>query len=169
MQRLSSPSTRTGVRGVLTIHSCPSALRRHIDWAIANILGSSIQLQWQQQFVLAGTYKASCEWKTNVERAAEIASTLRNWHYLYFEVQESNDNGGELFRFTPELGIHRVLTDLSGAALLNENQINSLLRTCLDEDGIREAFAKNLGTPWDLELDKFRGAGIQELTRLHAI
>ena len=169
MQRLTSPSGRISVTGLLTIHSAPSALRRHIDWAMHNILGAETQLQWLPQTLMVGTYKTQCQWRGQQGAATQIASTLRSWHYLNFEVQESNDFGGELFRFTPELGIHRVLTDLSGAAVLNEHQINHVLQNSFDEDSIREALAQAMGAPWDLQLEKFRGAGMAEVARLHAI
>lgn len=169
MQRISGPSAPGLVRAFLTIHSAPSALRQHIDWALANILGSELQVKWQTQPMMVGTYKMHIQWRGQQGAAAEIASALRSWHYLNFEVHESNDNGGELFRFTPELGIHRVLTDLSGAVLLNEHQINSVLQHCVDEDAIRDGLALAMGSAWDEALEKFRSAGMQEVACLHAI
>ncbi len=169
MERLSSPAARSSVQGFLTIHSAPSALRRHIDWALQNILGINMQVVWHSQPLLPGTFKSAISWRDAEGKAAEIASTLRSWHYLNFEVHERNDNGGELFRFTPELGIHRALTDLSGAVLLNENQVSEVLRNAFDEDAIRQAIAQILGNAWDAELEKFRGAGMQEISHLRAI
>ncbi|MEI7541099.1 MAG: DUF3145 family protein [Actinomycetes bacterium] len=169
MKRLTSPSAPLSVRGFLTIHSSPSALRRHIDWALQNILGNEVQVIWQPQAMMVGTYKMHIEWRGQQGAAAEIASTLRSWHYLNFETHESNDNGGELFRFTPELGIHRVLTDLSGGVLLNEFQINNVVQNSFDDDAIRDGLALAMGTAWDEALEKFRGAGMQEVARLHAI
>jgi len=169
MKRLSSPSAPLSVLGFLTIHSTPSALRRHIDWAIQNILGSDVQVNWLPQPLMAGTYKMHIQWRGQQGAAAEIASTLRSWHYLNFETHERTDNGGELFRFTPELGIHRVITDLSGAVLLNEHQINNVVQHSFDDDAIRDGLALAMGTAWDEALEKFRGAGMQEVARLHAI
>ena len=119
--------------------------------------------------MLPGTFKSAISWRDVEGKAAEIASTLRSWHYLNFEVHERNDIGGELFRFTPELGIHRALTDLSGAVLLNENQVSEVLRSAFDEDAIRQGIAQILGNAWDAELEKFRGAGMQEISHLRAI
>ena len=82
---------------------------------------------------------------------------------------ENHENGGELFRFTPELGIHRAVTDLSGSVLLNEFAINNVMQNAFDEDSMREGFALAMGTPWDAQLEKFRGAGMAETARLHAI
>ena len=169
MQRLVTPSAQISVRGLLTIHSAPSALRRHIDWAIQNIVGADAQVNWQPQSLMVGTFKTKCQWRGRAGSGAEIASTLRSWHYLNFEVLEENANGGELFRFTPELGLHRAITDLSGGVLLNEFAINNVIAKAFDEDSIREGLALAMGTPWDSQLEKFRGAGMAEAARLHAI
>ena len=169
MERLTTPSNRQQVRGFLTIHSAPSALRHHIDWAIQGVLGNWIKLSWNPQPLLAGTFRTQLEFRSSQGAAAEIASVLRSWHYLNFEVIESHENGGELFRFTPELGIHRAVTDLSGSVLLNEFAINNVMQNAFDEDSMREGFALAMGAPWDAQLEKFRGVGMAEVARLHAI
>ena len=169
MQRLVTPSAQLSVRGLLTIHSAPSALRRHIDWAIQNIVGADAQVNWQPQSLMVGTFKTKCQWRGCGGSAAEIASTLRSWHYLNFEVLEENENGGELFRFTPELGLHRAVTDLSGAVLLSEFAINNVMQKAFDEDSIRQGLLQAMGTAWDIELERFRSAGMREPARLHAI
>jgi len=169
MQRLVTPSAQLSVRGLLTIHSAPSALRAHIDWAIQNILGSDAQLNWLPQPIMVGTFKSKCQWSAHGGSGAEIASTLRSWHYLNFEVIENHENGGELFRFTPELGIHRAVTDLSGGVLLNEYAIKNVMQSAFDEDSIRQGLLEAMGAPWDLELERFRSAGMGEVARLHAI
>ena len=169
MQRLVTPSAQLSVLGLLTIHSAPSALRRHIDWAIQNIVGEDAQVNWQPQSLMVGTFKTKCQWRGPGGSAAEIASTLRSWHYLNFEVLEEHENGGELFRFTPELGLHRAVTDLSGAVLLNEFTINNVMQKALDEDSIRQGLLQAMGTAWDIELERFRSAGMGEHARLRAI
>jgi len=169
MQRLVTPSAQLSVRGLLTIHSAPSALRAHIDWAIQNIVGSDAALNWLPQPIMVGTFKTKCQWSARGGFGAEIASTLRSWHYLNFEVTENHENGGELFRFTPELGIHRAITDLSGSVLLTEFAINNVMQSAFDEDSIREGLSVAMGAPWDVQLEKFRSAGMAEVARLHAI
>ena len=77
--------------------------------------------------------------------------------------------GGELFRFTPELGIHRAVVDQSGAVLVNENQLSAILANSFDEESIREGVAAMVGNSWESELDRFRGVDLQELPRLRAI
>jgi len=169
MQRLTQTSKALAVRGQLTIHSAPSALRSHIDWALAELLGDNVALHWTPQMLKAGTFKSVISWRDREGVAAAIASALRSWHYIYFEVQEDTNNGGELFRFTPELGIHRALTDLTGAVVMSENQINTVLTTSFDEESIRNGIAQIIGNNWEIELERFRGVNHQELSHLRAI
>lgn len=169
MERLTTPSNRQQVRGFLTIHSAPSALRHHIDWALQGALGNWIKPIWNTQPLLPGTFRTQLEFRAPQGAAAELASILRSWHYLNFEIIEGNDNGGELFRFTPELGIHRSIVDQSGAVLLNENQLSAMLATSFDEETIRTGIAGLLGNSWEIELEPFRSVDLQELPRLRAI
>jgi Protein of unknown function (DUF3145). len=108
MEPLTTPSNRQQVRGFLTIHSTPSALRHHIDWAIQAVLGAWVKPSWIAQPLIPGSYRTQLEFRDRQGAAAELASALRSWHYLNFEVIENTDNGGELFRCTPEFGIHRA-------------------------------------------------------------
>ena len=169
MQRLTQPSNRLQVRGFLTIYSAPSALRHHIDWAIQSVLGNWINLTWSQQNLVPGTFRTQLEFRDRAGASAEIASALASWHYLNFEVIEGTELGGELFRFTPELGIHRAIVDQSGAVQVNENQLSVILSNAFDEQSIREGIAAMVGSSWEEELDRFRSVDLQELPRLRAI
>jgi hypothetical protein len=169
MERLTTPSNRQQVRGFLSIHSAPSALRHHIDWAIHTVLGNWVQLAWTPQPLMPGTFRTQLEFRGAQGAAAEIASALRSWHYLNFEVIEGTELGGELFRFTPGLGIHRAVVDQSGAVLVNENQLSALLANSFDEESIREGIAAMVGSSWEFELDRFRSVDLQEVPHLRAI
>ena len=169
MERLTTPSNRQQVRGFLTIHSTPSALRHHIDWAIQAVLGNWVKPAWSPQPLIPGSYRTQIEYRDRQGAAAELASSLRSWHYLNFEVIENTDNGGELFRCTPELGIHRSLVDQTGAVILTENQLGTVLKNSLDEESIREAIALLLGSSWEQELDRFRSVDLHEIVHLRAI
>jgi len=169
MQRLTSPSQALAVRGQLTIHSAPSALRQHIDWAIQELLGSTVQCHWSLQGLKAGTYKCTLSWRDRQGVAAQLASSLRSWHYITFEVQEDTNAGGELFRCTPELGIHRAVTDLSGAVVVTEDQIENILRNNHDEESIRTGLASIMGVSWEYELELYRGGSHLEISTLRAI
>ena len=124
---------------------------------------------WSPQPLLPGSYRTQIEFRDREGAAAELASSLHSWHYLNFEVIENTDNGGELFRCTPELGIHRSLVDQTGAVILTENQIGNALKNSFDEESIREAIAALLGSAWELELDRFRSVDLQEIEHLRAI
>jgi hypothetical protein len=169
MERLTTPSKPSQVRGFLTIHSAPSALRHHIDWAIQAVLGNWIQLAWNPQPLMPGTFRTQLEFRGPQGAGAEIASALRSWHYLNFEVIEGTELGGELFRFTPELGIHRAIVDQSGAVQVSENQLSLILAQSFDEESIRDGISAVVGNSWELELDRFRSVDLQELPRLRAI
>jgi hypothetical protein len=169
MKRLTTPSNRQQVRGFLSIHSTPSALRHHIDWAIQAVLGNWVKPTWSPQPLIPGSYRTQIEFRDRQGVAAELASSLRSWHYLNFEVIENTDNGGELFRCTPELGIHRSLVDQTGAVILTENQLGTVLKNSLDEESIREAIASLLGSSWEQELDRFRSVDLHEIAHLRAI
>lgn len=154
-------------RGYLAIHSAPSALTRHIQWAVANLLGRSVLLMWRPQPLLAGTYRATCEWRDRTGTGAELASVLRGWHYLRFEIREEEAEATILYRFTPELGIHRAVLDRSGAVMLTENQITSALM--LNDDELRASLGRSLGKDWDLELEQFRRVELEGISHSQAI
>jgi len=102
MERI-SPTYNVLTHGSLVIHSAPSALRTHIDWAIKDILGLSAQIQWRTQPSFVGTYRCEISWRDLAGSGSKLASALASWHYLRFEILEGGSDSGELFRFTPEL------------------------------------------------------------------
>jgi hypothetical protein len=154
-------------RGYLAIHSAPSALTRHIQWAVANLLGRSVLLMWKPQPLLAGTYRTTCEWRDRSGTGAELASALRGWHYLRFEIREDEPEGNVLYRFTPELGIHRAVLDSMGSVMLTENQVSNALT--LNDDEMRESLGRSLGTAWDQELEQFRRVELEGISQSRAI
>jgi len=154
--------------GLLTIHSAPSALRQHIEWGLNAILGFTGEYSWRDQPLAPGTLRTIIEYRAPLGTAAKIATSLKNWHYLRFEVQEFCSEGAELFRFTPELGMHRALTDGIGSILISENVIRKSLAT-FDDLEIRENLEAALGSAWELALEPMRGVDLQEVQRLRAI
>ena len=118
---------------------------------------------------MPGTFRTQLEFRGPQGAGAEIASALRSWHYLNFEVIEGTELGGELFRFTPGLGIHRAIVDQSGAVQVSENQLSLILAQSFDEESIRDGISAVVGNSWELELDRFRSVDLQELPRLRAI
>ena len=154
-------------RGYLVIHSAPTALCRHVEWAVQNLLGKSVALSGRPQPLLPGTHRATCEWRDRSGLGAELASALRAWHYLRYEIREEGTDESVLYRFTPGLGIHRAVIDGAGSVMVNENQITSALG--LDEESLRESLAAALGSAWDLELEQFRGVEMTSISQSQAI
>lgn len=149
-------------RGVVTIHSCPMALIRHVEWSIESILGR-VEIDWRTQPLVAGTQRTQIEWRSAKDISAELASALKSWHYLRFEI----NFGNQLFRHTPDLGLHRSQIDEIGNILLTENQVKAAMNK--SDDLLREALDVALGTEWEVELERFRGVDLQEIAQLRAI
>lgn len=149
-------------RGFLTIHSCPMALVRHVDWAIENTLGQ-VQLSWRNQPLVPGTERTQVDWRSQRDLSSDLASALKSWHYLRFEINSE----GQLFRFTPDLGLHRASIDELGNLLMTEHQIRTAMSKTDEE--MRIALDVALGTEWEVELERFRGVDLQEITQLRAI
>ena len=156
------------MNGHLTIHSAPSALRQHIEWGLNAILGQPHSYTWRDQPLAAGTIRTTLEYRGEAGLAAKIATALKNWHYLRFEVQEFGKDGGEYFRFTPELGIHRANVDAAGSILISENVIRKALSS-FDDLEVRENLVLALGESWEEALEPMRGVDLQEVARLRAI
>src|SRR5216117_3886170 len=62
--------TRNATRGVLYIHSAPSALCPHVEWAVGGVLGVPVSLEWTPQAAQAGTYRAEHSWSGDAGTAA---------------------------------------------------------------------------------------------------
>ena len=149
-------------RGFLSIHSCPMALIRHVEWSIESVLGR-VQIDWRTQPLAAGTQRTHVEWRSNKDLSAELASALKSWHYLRFEIT----SGNQMFRHTPDLGMHRSQIDEMGNIQITENQVKFALSKSDDE--MRETLDVALGTEWEVELERFRGVDLQEVAQLRAI
>ncbi len=149
-------------RGVLYVHSAPSAVCPHIEWAISNVLGGSVDLEWSRQPVEAATYRAELSWQAPAGSAAALASAMRGWERVRFEVTEepTSSSEGARFSYTPSLGIFHALTGLHGDILIPEDRIKAFRVKCArGEIAMDEALDGLLGVAWDAELEPFRHAG----------
>jgi hypothetical protein len=116
----------------------------------------------------AGTVRTTLEFRAPLGTASKIATALKNWHYLRFEVSELGNHGGEIFLCTPELGIHRATLNEVGTILVSEDVIRKALAH-YDDLEIRENLGLALGSAWDQALEPYRGVDLQEVQRLRAI
>jgi amidase len=95
---------------VLYVHSAPSALCPHIEWAVGGVLGVAVNMTWIPQPAQAGSYRAELSWVGDAGSAAAVASALRGWNHLRFEITEepTTASEGSRYSYTPELGVSNV-------------------------------------------------------------
>ena len=111
--------------GVLFVHSAPSALGPHIEWAVGGVLGAAVTLDWMAQPAQAGTYRAELSWTGPVGSAAAVASALKGWDQLRFEITEdpTSSSEGSRYSYTPELGVFHAVTGLYGDIMIPEDRL----------------------------------------------
>lgn len=163
----------TDTSGILQILSAPSPLCPHVEWAVGGILGAPVQFAWQPQPAERAAYRTDHTWRGPVGTATRLASTLKRWPRLRFEVTEhaTADSEAERYAYTPSLGVFHAPMGLHGDVLVPEDRIrHALLSTAGDDRALRAALDDLLGTAWDAELDVFRQAAEGEPLRwLHDV
>jgi len=80
-------------RGVLFVHSAPRALTPHIEWAAGGVLGVRPSFDWTGQPIAPGCLRAEYSWQAPQGTGALLASALRGWAHLRFEVTEEPSPG----------------------------------------------------------------------------
>ncbi|GAA3693734.1 MULTISPECIES: DUF3145 domain-containing protein [Zhihengliuella] len=154
---MSAPMTR----GVLYVHSAPTALCPHIEWAIGSVVDQRTDLAWIPQPAAPGMYRAEVEWTGPQGTGARLASALRGWAHLRFEVTEEPSAGtdGSRWSHTPELGIFHATTDAAGNIVVGEDRIRFAYEQGLgDPAAVYHELSLALGEAWDEELEPFRHA-----------
>jgi len=152
----------TTTRGVLYIHSAPSAVCAHVEWAVAGVVGMRVNLDWIAQPACVGTYRAELSWQGEPGTAATLASALRGWQQVRYEVTEEPSPGceGARYSYTPSLGLFHAVTGPHGDILIPEDRLKAaMVRASLGEVSLEEELERLLGKPWDDELEPFRYAG----------
>jgi hypothetical protein len=147
---------------VLYVHSAPSALCPHVEWAAGGVLGMAVNLDWTPQAASAGTYRAEHSWVGDAGTAAALTSALRGWNHLRFEVTEEPTTGteGARFSYTPDLGVFHAVTGLHGDLMIPEDRLKAaVVKASLGDTTLLLEIDKLLGKPWDDELETFRHAG----------
>ena len=144
------------------MHSAPSALCPHVEWAVAGVFGAPVSLSWIPQPAAAGAYRAEFSWQGDVGTAARVASALRGWNQLRFEITEepSAGNEGARYSYTPALGVFHAVTGVHGDIMIPEDRLKAVLaRAAQGETSLEIEIELLVGRPWDDELETFRHAG----------
>jgi len=164
---------RVMTRGVVFIHSTSHALCPHIAWALESVLGQPVALEWARQPLGSRLLRTEISWAGEAGAGGRLASALRGWDNLRYEVTEEPSPGsdGSRWSHTPSLGIHHSWTSASGDAVINEDRLRAVI---LDSHGDPAVLAQELdrllGQAWDDELEPFRRAGEGDTVRwLHMV
>ena len=131
---------------------------QHIEWAINQALGQVISFSWVNQPLNPGSKAMEFEYKYHLSVAAKITTALKAWHYIRFEIREVNKNTQDAtyYRATPDLGLHQANLASNGDVVLNENQVNSILKNSLSYEKLQANLENALGISWDIELEPYR-------------
>lgn len=147
--------------GMLYIHSAPRALCPHIEWAAGRALGRALTFQWIDQPRLEGAQRTELAWTGPVGSGAKLASELRGWEHLRYEVTEeqtAHSDGGR-WMHTPDLGIFYAQTDALGNIVVPENRIRHALEVAgANPLELHREMRLLMGQAWDEELESFRYA-----------
>lgn len=149
-------------RGVMFVHSAPSALCPHIEWALGAAIGMPATLDWTPQPAERSAYRAELVWQGRPGTAARVASALMGWEQLRFEITEDPTAGsdGQRYSYTPRLGLFQAMTSASGDIAIPEDRLKTAIaRAALTGGDILAEVSQLLGTAWDEELEVFRHAG----------
>jgi hypothetical protein len=155
-------SAATTARGVLYVHASPSALCPHVEWAVGGALAVAVDLAWTAQPAKVGAYRAEYSWTGPVGSGARIASALRGWEHLLFEVTEdaTSVSEGARYSFTPELGLFHAVTGLHGDIMIPEDRLRAAcVKASMGAVTLVDEIDKLLGKAWDDSLEPFRHAG----------
>ena len=149
-------------RGVLFIHSAPSALCPHVEWAVGGVFGAPVRVDWIPQPIERSAYRTEYSWAGPAGTAARLASALKGWQKLRFEVTEEATSGSESERYsyTPALGVFHAITGIHGDIMIPEDRIrHAMLAATQGGPTLADALGELLGQAWDRELEPFRYAG----------
>ena len=149
-------------RGVLFVHSASRALCLHLEWAVSDVLGLRVSLDWLPQSVLPGQVRGEISWQAKPGTGARITSALRQFTTVRYEVAEEPSRGaeGERFAVTPNLGVFRATMGPHGDVMIHEDRLRAAMTAAGDNPAeLRAGLDQILGTAWDAELEPFRRAG----------
>lgn len=158
-------------RGMIFVHSAPAPLCPHVEWAIGGVLGSPVRLRWACQPADEGTFRADYSWTAPSGTSAAMASALRGWSRLRFEVTEDARPGveGTRYSYTPRLGVFHAVTGPHGDILVPEDRIRAAMASSSPHT-LAHALGALLGEEWDAELEPFRYASDADPVRwLHQV
>ncbi|KID28203.1 DUF3145 domain-containing protein [Prauserella rugosa] len=148
-------------RGVVYVHSSPSAVCPHVEWAMSGTLGTRVELRWTAQPAAPGQLRAECEWRGSAGTAGKLANALKAWPMIRFEITEEPSPGvdGQRFCYAPGLGLWHARTSANGDIVVPEDQLRTLVAKSRASEQLAHRIDELLGAGWDEALEPFRHAG----------
>jgi hypothetical protein len=129
---------------------------------VGGAFGMPVRLNWTPQPVERSTYRAEYAWTGPTGTAAKLATALKGWQRIRFEVTEQGTatTESERYCYTPALGVFHANTGLHGDIVVGEDRIRqAMLNAQAGGADLMLALDELLGRPWDEELEPFRYAG----------
>jgi hypothetical protein len=148
-------------RGVFFVHSSPRALCAHIEWAAGSALGHAVNFTWADQPAARECRRTEFYWEGPTGTGAMLASSLRGWDDVRFEITEDPGPGcdGARWMHTPDLGLGVVQTDSAGNTVVSEDRLRTAMTTAgTNVIDLHRELRILLGQTWDDELEPFRHA-----------
>jgi len=117
--------------------------------------------------------RTELSWAGEAGTGAKLASALRGWDNLRYEVTEEPSFGsdGSRWSHTPSLGIHHTWMSAAGDAVINEDRLRGAISISMGSSVLlNQELDRLLGKAWDEELEPFRHAGADATVRwLHMV
>ncbi|GGS40922.1 MULTISPECIES: DUF3145 domain-containing protein [Actinokineospora] len=165
-------STRGNTRGVVYVHSSPTAVCPHVEWAISGTLEARAELRWTPQPAAPGQLRAEYAWTGAPGSGGKLAAALRAWPMIRFEVTEDPSPGvdGERWCYAPALGLWHARTSANGDIVVGEDQLRALAAGARAGESFAFGVDELLGASWDEALEPYRRAGDgAPITWLHQV
>ena len=155
---------------VLHVHACPPPVVPHVEWAVAGAVGVPARLDWSRQPAAPGAVRAEVAWRAPPGTATRVASALRGFDVLRYEVTEEPSPGvdGVRVSFTPSLGLFVAATSANGDVVVGEDRLRAAVAEGRGSGALEAELHRLLGEAWDADLEPYRrGAEGAPVTWLH--
>ena len=160
--RIASRPDGPATRGILYVHSAPSALCPHIEWAVGGVLGVAVSLDWTPQPAQPGVLPCRAvlvrfgrlRGRGGVRAARLEPPALRD----HRGADDLHRGHALLLHARPR--VFHAVTGLHGDIMIPEDRLKAaVVKAALGDTTLLLEIDKLLGKPWDDELETFRHAG----------
>ena len=129
---------------------------------VGGVFGMPIRVDWIPQPIERACYRTEYSWTGPTGTGARLASALKGWQRVRFEVTEeaTSHTEAERYSYTPTLGIFHATTGMHGDIMIPEDRIkHAIAMSAVSGKDLVDVLYGLLGRAWDDELEPFRCAG----------